>query len=355
MSGAHAPYLSGPELDRATVLSVQGLRRSVGPRGEQTVLLDGVDLDLYDAEVLAVLGPPGSGKTALLNAVAGIERPDSGRVRVAGAPLPDAQVIGHIPVEPVFGSRQSVRDLLAAGVRARGVGRRDVEHEVSVLFERMRLPVDLDSRANELPLQLRLLVAICAQIACGATIFVIDEPYAAIDPPLRPMIETQIGYLRNEFGLSLVIATRSYEQALGMGHRVAVLIAGRVVQIGSPGEVYERPANAEVAALVGAVNLLAPEVSVQLLNQTATFSVRPEKISIVPDGYPEEADEVVATGVVDRVVYLGATSRVTVRLDAGSAEILVLRLNNPALQDIPVVAQQRVTVAWARRHAVRFA
>lgn len=316
--------------------------------------VDGVDLELHEGEGLVLLGPPGAGKSALLSAVAGIDPPDSGRIRLAGEELPrDGQPIGHVPTDPGFAPRQSVRDVIAARLRDRGVPRRELDGQVADLLERMRLPIEPDLRAHEMPGHFRLLVAIAAQLAAGARVLLLDDPFRSVEPSLHARVQDGIDYLRREFGLSLVMATTEAGQALGLGDRIVLLRSGRVVQVGSPAEVYERPADSRVAAMLGDVNLLVPEVSVKLMNQAAMFSIRPEKIQIVADGYPAAADEVVTTGVVARVVYLGATSRITVRLDTGDTDLLVLRLNNPALHSMTTLLDQPVTVAWARRHAVR--
>ncbi|GLY13790.1 ABC transporter ATP-binding protein [Kineosporia sp. NBRC 101677] len=354
MAGTHLSYLQQLESALPPLLTVSSLAKSFGSRSHRLTALDGVDLTLYEHEVLTLLGPAGSGKSATLALVAGLEKPDHGQILLDGQEVPrGSSVIGLADTD--FGPRQSVRDVLAPALKARGVGRREMDDEVASLLKRIGPIDDPELRAVELSPAHQLLLAMGREAAAGAQVVLLDDPLAPVEHPLRERVQDEIRVVREEFGFALVIATRDAQQALSLSDRIAVLWEGRTVQSGPPLEIYERPANESVAELIGAVNLLGPAVSVQLLAQTATFSVRPEKIRVVGEGYPLAADEVLATGTVQRVVYLGATSRITVRLDAEGAEIQVLRLNSAAPEDIPVQAGQPVTVVWPRRHAVRFA
>lgn len=141
----------------------------------------------------------------------------------------------------------------------------------------------------------------------------VDDPLGPVDRTLRDRVQDEIRAVQEEFGFSLVVTTRNAQHALSLSDRIAVILDGRIEQTGTPLEIYERPASEQVAALIGAVNLLDAAVSVQLLNQAAIFSVRPEKIRVVGEGYEAEPDEVLAIGTVLRMVYLGVTSRITVR------------------------------------------
>ena len=138
-----------------------------------------------------------------------------------------------------------------------------------------------------------------------------------------------------------------------MANRVAVFHDGRIEQVGTPAEVYERPASAFVAGFVGTSNLLPPPVARDLIGQLATFSIRPEKITIVAEDHEPVTDEIVADGVVHHVSYGGATSRITVQLDAGPELTLLQR--NETFQDAGAskLTGRSVRIAWGRRHAVR--
>lgn len=351
---AGVSYLQDFETQRQPLLTVGGLRKSFGSRSHQVVALNGVDLAVYEQEVLTLLGPAGAGKSAVLATVAGQEKADSGRIHLAGQEVPkNSPLIGYLSTD--FGPRQSVRDVLTAALKSRGVARRDMDDAFEDVLKRIGYEGDPDFRVSELPADRQLLVALGREGAAGAQVVLLDDPFGPVDRVLRDRVQDEIRAVQEEFGLSLVIATRNAQQSLSLSDRIAVLLEGRIVQTGTPLEIYERPASEQVAALIGAVNLLAPGVSVQLLDQAAVFSVRPEKIRVVGENYSAAPDEVLAIGTALRIVYLGATSRITVRLDAGGAPIQVLRLNSAAPDDIPVLTGQRVTVVWPRRHAVRFA
>ena len=354
MVNARLSYLHDLETQRKPLLTVGSLRKAFGSRSHQVSALNGVDLAVYEQEVLTLLGPAGAGKSAVFAALAGAEKPDSGRIQLEGQELPKgSRALAR--VSTAFGPRQTVRDVLSTALKTRGVGRRDIEDEFGSVLKRIGHQRDPDVRVIELPADQQLLLALAREGAAGARVALLDDPLGPIDHVLRDRTQDEIRAVQEEFGLSLVIATRNAQQALSLSDRIAVILDGRIEQTGTPLEIYERPASEQVAALIGAVNLLDPAVSVQLLNQAATFSVRPEKIRVVDGDYAAAADEVLAVGTVLRIVYLGATSRITVRLDVGGSPIQVLRLNSAAPEDIPLMPGRRVTVVWPRRHAVRFA
>ena len=339
---------------RPALLSASGLRKVFGSRSSQITALDGLDLAVYQGELLSLLGPAGSGKSAVLAVIAGLEKADSGRILLGGQDIPKGSH-GIGLASTAFAARHSVHDVLTSALKIGGVGRRETDAELGDLLKRIGYQGAPEARAGDLPAQQQLLLALAVQAAAGAQVVLLDDPLGPVDRTLRDRTQDEIRVAQEEFGLTLIVATRNAQQALSLSDRVAVILAGRIVQAGSPSEVYERPASERVAALVGAVNLIEPGAAVQLLNQTATFSVRPEKIRVVGEGYRAAPDEVLATGTVQRILYGGATSTVTVRLDAEGAQIQVLRLNSAAPEDIPVTGGQRVTVVWPRRHAVRFA
>ncbi len=354
MVDAYPSYLGDLEPSQPALLTVSGLRKSFGSRSSQVAALNAVELAVYEGELLSLLGPAGSGKSAVLSVVAGVEKPDSGRILLAGEEVPKgSHAIGL--ASTAFAPRHTVHDVLTAALKTGGVGRRETDAELGDVLKRIGYPGDPEARAGELPAQQQLLVALAAQAAAGAQVVLLDDPLNPVDRTLRDRVQDEIRVAQEEFGLTLVVATRNAQQALSLSDRIAVILDGRIVQTGPPQEVYELPASEEVAALIGPVNLIPPAASVQLLAQAATFSVRPEKIRIVGEGHLAAPDEVLAGGTVLRTVYGGPTSTVTVRLDAEGVEVQVLRLNSTAPEEIPVVGGQRVTVVWPRRHAVRFA
>ncbi|MBT0772699.1 ABC transporter ATP-binding protein [Kineosporia sp. J2-2] len=353
MVETYPSYVPDLESVRPPLLTVSGLRKAFGTRHSQVTALDGLDLAVAEGEILTLLGPAGSGKSALLAVLAGAERADSGRLHLAGAELPKGgHAIGRVVTD--FAPKTTVRDVLAGALKIRGVARRDLEHELGAVLDRVVHRGDPDTRVLELPTHTQLLVAIAAEAVAGARVVLLDDPLAAIDAVQRDRMHDEIRAARDEFGLTLIVATRTPQLAMGLGERVAVMLDGKVVQIGAPPEVYELPATEQVAALTGPVNLLRPEASVQLMAQPASFGLRPEKIRIVGDDHLVAADEVLAAGTVVRIDYGGATSRLVVRLDAAGATVQVLRLNSAVEEEFPVIAGQRVTVVWPRRHAVRF-
>jgi putative spermidine/putrescine transport system ATP-binding protein len=140
--------------------------------------------------------------------------------------------------------------------------------------------------------------------------------------------------------------------ALTLSDRVAVFHRGRIEQVGSPNEVYERPATTFVAGFVGTSNVLLPDVAARLVGQKATFSLRPEKIRLAEPGYQPENDETVADGVVDEVSYAGASSRIVVAVTDGP-RLNVVRQNSNGSTAVAAHRGDAVRLVWGRRHAVR--
>ncbi|MDP9826667.1 ATP-binding cassette domain-containing protein [Kineosporia succinea] len=355
MAGTRLSYVHSLRPRTTALLTVTGLRKSYRSRAGQATAVDSISLAVEAGQVLSLLGPARAGKSVALSLIAGRERPDAGRIQLSGHDVPRGRHdIGHVATGFGFTARQSVREVMTAALRTGGSGRRGLDDELATVLARLTFDGDPDARVAELPAREQLLVAIGREAVAGARVLLLDEPLEPVERPLRDQAQDDILALRQEFGLTLVIATRNPRQAMNLSERVAVMINGRLEQTGAPIEVYERPATEEVAALGGAVNLLGPAASVQLLNQTATFSVRPEKIRIVETGYEAAPDEVLAIGTVLTVVYGGATTRITIQLDADAAVIRVLRMNSAAPEDLPASPGQRVTLIWPRRDATRF-
>ena len=175
-------------------------------------------------------------------------------------------------------------------------------------------------------------------------------------------MQVELAGIQRQVGITFIVVTHDQQEALSLSDRLAVVNEGRVEQVGTPAEVYERPATRFVAGFVGTANLLAPGAGAELMGQDATFSVRPEKVHLKPvdgpDGAPPsglqdvEDDEVAALGVVREVTYAGPTSRYTVDLDAGPA-FVVLAQNASSHADVTALRGRRVCLTWQRRDAVR--
>ncbi len=182
----------------------------------------------------------------------------------------------------------------------------------------------------------------------------LDEPLGALDLKLRREMQIELKEIQREVGITFVFVTHDQEEALTMSDRIAVFNEGRVEQVATPVELYERPTSSFVAGFVGTSNLLDGEVARELMGAGGPFVVRPEKVQLVApaDAPTADAETCVAPGVVREVVYLGATTHSVVQLDAG-ATLTVSHQNSDRSIDAALERrEQRVVLTWRRDHLV---
>ncbi|WP_409329809.1 ABC transporter ATP-binding protein [Trujillonella humicola] len=309
---------------------LEGLTRRYG-----TVLaLDGLDLDITGGEFLALLGPSGCGKTTALRAIAGFERPDSGRVLldgddVTGVPA-NKRDMGMVFQAYSLFPNLTVADNVAFGLRVRRRGSRDERRgRAGELLEL----VGLADRAGRYPHQLsggqQQRVALARALAVEPRVLLLDEPLSALDAQVRVQLREEIRRLQLELGITTVFVTHDQAEALSVADRVGVMRAGRLEQVASPDELYERPATAFVAQFVGTMNRIPAVLGdgdVEFLGVRrevlgAAPAPGPAVALVRPEGLLVTADERGAGRVVTRT-FSGATTRLAVALPDG-AEVLV--------------------------------
>jgi putative spermidine/putrescine transport system ATP-binding protein len=344
--------MPGPK--RAIKLS--GLRKTFGSGSTAVRAVDGVDLEVADGEFFSLLGPSGSGKTTVLRLIAGFEVPTSGRILLGDEDVtrlaPYRRDINTVFQDYALFPHLSVLDNVAYGLRVKGVGKHERNTRANEALHTVRLDDFGGRRPSQLSGGQRQRVALARALVNRPRVLLLDEPLGALDLKLREQMQVELKAIQTQAGITFVFVTHDQEEALTMSDRVAVFHRGRIEQVGTPAEIYERPATSFVAGFVGTSNLLGPDVAAELVGQQATFSVRPEKIRLVGADHQAEADEVVADGVVEQVAYAGATSRITVQLNAGPT-MTVLRQNVMADGEQESARGNPVRLAWGRRHAVR--
>ena len=245
--------------------------------------LCGVDLAVEPGELVAVLGPSGSGKSTLLRAIAGLEPADAGRVLIDGADQADVPPARR-GVAMVFQSfalfpHLSVERNIAFGLRARG------EPTAAVLetARSLRLEGLLDRRPGELSGGERQRVALARALVAGPRVLLLDEPLSNLDAQLRASARTEIRRVQERTGVTTLHVTHDQDEALALGHRVAVLHEGRVVQFGTPDELWERPASTWIARFVGTppMNVLrAPLAGLDVGGQEGVVGFRAEDAQV---------------------------------------------------------------------------
>lgn len=221
-----------------------------------TVAVRGVDLDIADGELLAVLGPSGCGKTTVLRMVAGFEQPSSGHVRFDGEIVDDVRVqqreLAMLFQESVLYPHLTVEDNLGFPLRVVGVHHRDIAHRVVAVAERLGIADVLDRRPRVLSGGQRQRVALGRAIIRDPSILLMDEPMSNVDAKLRVELRHHLAVLQQRLGVTTMLVTHDQVEAMSLGHRVAVMRAGEVVQCAPPAELYREPIDIGVATFVGA-------------------------------------------------------------------------------------------------------
>jgi len=184
-------------------------------------------------------------------------------------------------------------------------------------------------------------------------VLLLDEPLGALDAQLREQMQLELKALQREVGITFVFVTHDQQEALAMSDRIAVFRQGRLEQVGTPAEIYERPATSFVASFVGTSNLLRGEAARRILGEDGVHSVRPEKIRVLHESAADEPGQVTATGTVAEVVYLGDATRFLVDLDAGGRLTALQQNLTTSAEDVAAFRGARVRLAWHRRHTVQ--
>ena len=304
------------------------------------VAVDGVDLTVQSGEFFSLLGPSGCGKTTTLRLVAGFEQPTAGRI------LLDGTDVTAIPphkrnVNTVFQSYAlfpflSVYDNVAFGLRHHGVAKADMGRRVGQALELVQLTDYAKRRPGQLSGGQQQRVALARALVLKPAVLLLDEPLGALDAKLRRSLKVELKAVQERVGITFLYVTHDQEEALTMSDRLAVMNAGRIVQIGAPRDVYEEPGDTYVADFLGVSNLMEVEVVERGPGQRCHIRVgeaalvaehgevdglghahaviRPERVRI--EAYGSAGDNRVPA-MVERLVFLGSATQVMLRLGAG--------------------------------------
>ncbi len=313
--------------------------------------VDGVDLEIGSGEFFTLLGPSGSGKTTTLRLIAGFERPDAGRIELAGRDVttrpPYLRDVNTVFQDYALFPHMTVGENVAYGLRVKGIARAERRKRVDEILNVVRLAGLGDRKPAQLSGGQRQRVALARALVNHPQVLLLDEPLGALDLKLRQEMQIELKRIQravSEVGITFVYVTHDQEEALTMSDRLAVFNEGRIEQIGTPAAVYERPDNAFVAGFVGASNVLHRGGQV--------FTVRPEKIRMTIDGGTRRDDGNAATGRIRDVVYAGMFTRYVVDLDDGG-ELVVVRQNlETSSAEALDQRGRRVLLEWSPEHAI---
>ena len=362
MSPNQAPALPQPSTTANTAARGEGNRPAVRLRGlrkdfGQVCAVDGVDLDIAEGEFFSMLGPSGSGKTTVLRMIAGFELPSGGTVELGGSDVsrlaPFQRDVNTVFQDYALFPHMSVQANVEYGLRGRRVPRAQRADRAREALRTVRLENFAERRPGQLSGGQRQRVALARALVNRPKVLLLDEPLGALDLKLRQAMQIELKQIQREVGVTFVFVTHDQDEALTMSDRIAVFDNGRIEQVGTPVEVYERPASAFVAGFVGTSNLLGGQAARAVIGEEGTFSIRPEKIRLDTEvAAAAGAGETSATGVVSGVVYAGASVRYEVVLDVGG-QLSVVRQNEADEPLLPSGTQVRLV--WPQEHSFRVA
>jgi putative spermidine/putrescine transport system ATP-binding protein len=300
-----------------------------------------VSLDIGRGEFFTMLGPSGSGKTTTLRIVAGFEQPDAGHVELAGEDVtrrpPYARDVNTVFQDYALFPHMTVAENVAYGLRIRRVAKGERRERVADALRMVRLEDYGARKPSQLSGGQRQRVALARAIVNRPQVLLLDEPLGALDLKLREEMQVELKRIQGEVGITFVYVTHDQEEALTMSDRLAVFNAGRIEQVGTPAEVYERPANEFVAGFVGVSNIVERD--------GRRIIIRPEKIRLLDEG-EAHGDLHVERGRIRDVAYAGMVTRYVVALERGG-ELQVVRQNleTSSVEALEAVGRQ-VTVGW---------
>ncbi len=294
--------------------------------------VDGVDLTIAEGSFFAMLGPSGSGKTTCLRLISGFEKPSGGQIRIFGEDVsetpPHLRNVNTVFQDYALFPHLNVRDNVAYGLMVKGVGRTARYAQA----EEMLALVKLDGYGDRKPAQLsggqRQRVALARALVNRPRVLLLDEPLGALDLKLREAMQDELKALQMKLGLTFVFVTHDQHEALSMADSLAVFNEGKIAQIGTPQEIYDRPASRFVADFVGSSNVLPPALTQALGGPARWSSLRPEAVRLAPSGP--------VSGPVTALRYLGAATRVVIRVAETEVAALV-----PAGQPLPAEGETR--------------
>ncbi|MBP7063659.1 TOBE-like domain-containing protein [Ferrovibrio sp.] len=246
-------------------ISIQGITKSFGA----TQVLRGINLEVADGELIALLGASGSGKTTLLRILAGLDWPDAGSVTLDGqdwlALETQARHVGFVFQHYALFQHMRVRDNIAFGLNVRPRATRPAQAEITARVEELLNLVQIKALGDRFPAQLsggqRQRVALARALAIHPKLLLLDEPFGALDAKVRKDLRRWLRELHEQLGMTTIFVTHDQEEAFELADRIVLMGEGRIEQVGTPDEIYEHPASPFVARFLGGVNEIAAEVA----------------------------------------------------------------------------------------------
>ena len=335
--------------------------------------VDDVSMEIGRGEFFALLGPSGCGKTTLLRMLGGFEVPGEGEIHIDGEPMSSTPPYRR-PVNMVFQNyaifpHLDVAQNIAFGLRKQRLPAAELDARVNEALAMIRLEGYGARRAHELSGGQRQRVALARALIKRPKVLLLDEPLGALDKKLREQMQLELRQLQKSLGITFVFVTHDQEEALTMSDRIAVMSAGRLLEQGTPGQLYTRPRDRFVAEFLGAMNFFEGRVRGRADNRyivetgrlglvsmpcragdlqegdRVTIGLRPENIRLTPDR--NETGKAAISGTVSHSAYLGDRTHLYVTVTGAEEPVLVALQNQDGHGEAPKVQQGAATLEWS--------
>ncbi len=339
-------------------VSVQGLTKRFGKEGEAAAAA-GVSFQAPTGKITSLLGPSGSGKSTVLRLIAGLEEPDQGRIAIDGVDCTTTPArsrgVGFAFQSYALFHHMTVHDNIAFGLKIRKKPKGEIDRRVDELLALVQLP-DYGARfPNQLSGGQRQRIALARALATHPKVLLLDEPFGALDTRVRVELREWLGEFQEKTQVTTILVTHDQEEALELSEHVVLLQEGKVVQMGNPHEVYDKPATPFVASFLGGANVLHGQIKDGRADVGAfavdgpqgaadgmavQAFVRPQDIRIEKPS--EEAAKNVQLGRIERMTRVGGQVKLSVRL--GTGEPMTVQMSKPEIDQLGIEQGDRVMV-----------
>lgn len=331
-------------------VSLRGVSKSFG---DVNAVID-LDLDIGSGEFFSMLGPSGSGKTTVLRMIAGFEAASSGKILIDGDDVtslaPFDRTVNTVFQDYALFPHMTIQDNVEYGLRTRKVPKAVRAPQAAEAIERVKLSHLSDRLPHQLSGGQRQRIALARALVLRPKVLLLDEPLGALDKQLREEMQVELKNIQREAGITFVFVTHDQEEAMRMSDRIAVFNAGRIEQLGTPSDVYEKPATAFVAGFLGMSNLISGEKAQALVGTSELINIRPERIRLLPPGSTAQKDETAAPGIIVETAYTGANTIYIVETN-NDTRLIVTELNTelPGHSD-SFATGDKIVAVWRNHH-----
>lgn len=324
--------------------------QNVTKKFDQFVAVDGVSFGIAKGEFFSMLGPSGSGKTTCLRMVAGFQDMSSGRVLLEGQDVtgipPYKRNVNTVFQDYALFPHLSVAENIGYGLKIKKLPTKEIDARVNEMLQLVRLPDVGKRKPSELSGGQRQRIALARALINKPRVLLLDEPLGALDLKLREEMQVELKAIQKEVGITFVFVTHDQEEALSMSDRIAVFNKGRVEQIATPQELYDRPKSEFVANFVGVSNILNSEETNRLTGKSGKAMVRPERVHIFANAKEDNHSTGYRTfkAILKSQVYSGATSKMYFETSTGIR--IVALTQNLKISPEHIAVGSEVLVGW---------